>query len=117
MVQLTCKAIAIGGNYAGQHQARTSRRGLNANFCLCSPWPQTSFESLYELLFVLLDIEHECYTGVRSTRGGMQMSTKPLDENNSSRWTLAQSLLAAAVQGLTRAVADAILGGWGKGLF
>jgi hypothetical protein len=46
------------------------------------------------------------------------MTTKPLDEgSNDSRWALAQSLLAAAVQGLTRAVVDTILGRWGKGLF
>ena len=45
------------------------------------------------------------------------MNTKPLDENSNSRWALAQSLLAAAVQGLTRAVVDVILGGGGKGLF
>ena len=52
-----------------------------------------------------------------STKGSVQMNVKPLDEDNNSRWTLAQTLLAAAVQGLTRALADVILGGWGKGLF
>jgi hypothetical protein len=45
------------------------------------------------------------------------MNTKPLEEDSSPRWALAQSLLAAAVQGLTRAVVDLIFGGAGKGLF
>lgn len=44
------------------------------------------------------------------------MNPKPLDEDSNSRWALAQSLLAAAIQGLTRAVVDVILGGVGKGL-
>jgi hypothetical protein len=45
------------------------------------------------------------------------MDTKPLDKDSDSRRAFAQSLLAAAVQGLTRALADVILGGWGKDLF
>lgn len=45
------------------------------------------------------------------------MNTKPLDEDNNPRRALAQSLLAAAIQGLTRAVVDVILNGVGKGLF
>lgn len=45
------------------------------------------------------------------------MGTKPLDENSNSRWVLAQSLLAAVVQGLTRAVIDLTLGRWDKDLF
>lgn len=42
------------------------------------------------------------------------MDVKPLDEDKNSRRTLVQSLLAAAVQGLTRALADVMLGRWGK---
>jgi hypothetical protein len=38
------------------------------------------------------------------------MSTKPSDEDKRSTWVLVQSLLAAAVQGLVRAMFDAILG-------
>ena len=45
------------------------------------------------------------------------MDLKPPDKSSDSRRELVQSLLAAAVQGLTRAAADIILGRWGKGLF
>jgi len=45
------------------------------------------------------------------------MNAKPLGKDNDSRWELTKNLLVAMVQGLTRALADVILGRWGKDLF
>lgn len=45
------------------------------------------------------------------------MGTKPPAGDDASRWALVQSLLAAATQGLMRALVDTLLGRWGKDLF
>jgi hypothetical protein len=44
------------------------------------------------------------------------MKTKPPVEDDNSGSALARSLLAAAVQGLIRAMLDMVLGRWGQDL-
>jgi hypothetical protein len=44
------------------------------------------------------------------------MITDPTTPEDESRKALTRSLLAAAVQGVIRAILDAVLGRWGRGL-